>query len=155
MLRACQAGENIMANAHAGSHSVPKSFWVGASAVLLFMGVGVAGYLATVMTPLDQMPAEQQARMAVMPVWQTAVYAIAVWSGLLGAVGLLLRRHWSERALLVSLIGAIGTFLPFAVLPQVRSLGTAGDAIAAVIVIGLCAASYWFAHHSQQKGWLR
>ena len=27
--------------------------------------------------------------------------------------------------------------------------------IAAVIVIGLCAASYWFAVHSRQKGWLR
>jgi hypothetical protein len=155
MLRTLQAGETIMENVRASSQSVPKSFWVGAIAVLLFMGVGVAGYLATVMTPLDQMPAEQQAKMAVMPVWQTAVYAIAVWSGLLGAVGLLLRRRWSKQALLVSLIGAVGTFLPFLVLPQVRELGTMGDAIAAVIVIGLCAASYWFAHYSQQKGWLR
>ena len=144
-----------MANAQAGSHSVPNSFWIGAVAVLLFMGVGVAGYLATVMTPLEQMPAEQQAKMAAMPGWQTAVYAVAVWSGLLGAVGLLLRRSWSELALLVSLISAIGTFLPFLVVSEVRALGTTGDAIAAVIVIGLCAASLWFAHRSQQKGWLR
>ncbi|WP_338502808.1 hypothetical protein V6R86_05700 [Sphingomonas kaistensis] len=144
-----------MANAHAGSHSVPKSFWMGAVAVLLFMGVGVAGYLVTMMTPLEQMPAEQQAKMAAMPGWQTAVYAVAVWSGLLGAIGLLLRRSWSVVALLVSLIGAIGTFLPFLVVSQVRALGTMGDAIAAAIVIGLCAASLWFAHHSQQKGWLR
>lgn len=144
-----------MANPHAGSHSVPKSFWIGAIAVLLFMLVGVGGYLATVLTPLDQMPADQQAKMAVMPAWQTAIYAIAVWSGLLGAIGLLLRRRWAERVLLVSLIGAIGTFLPFAVLSQVRALATGGDALAAAIVIGLCAASYWFARYSKQKGWLR
>lgn len=144
-----------MENVPTVSQSVPRSFWIGAVLVLLFMGVGAAGYLATVMTPLDQMPAEQQAKMAAMPEWQTALYAIAVWTGLLGAVGLLLRRRWSALALLVSLIGAIGTFLPFLIMPQVRALGTTGDAIAAVIVIGLCAVSLWFAQSSQQKGWLR
>ena len=144
-----------MANAHAGSHSVPKSFWIGAVAVLLFMGVGVAGYLATVMTPLEQMPAEQQAKMAAMPGWQTAVYAIAVWSGLTGAILLLMRRRFAVTLLLLSLAGAVGTFLPFAVTPQVRELATEGDAIAAIIVIGLCWTSFWFARHSQQRGWLR
>lgn len=137
------------------SRPIGKGFWLGAIAVLLFMGVGVAGYLVTVMTPIGSLPAEQQALMAAMPGWQTAVYAVAVWSGLVGAVLLLLRRRLAVSALLVSLLGAIGTFLPFAVVPAVRELATQGDAIAAFIVIGLCAASYWFARQSQQRGWLR
>lgn len=137
------------------SRPQPGWFWFAAGGILLFMAVGAAGYLATVMTPLDRMPADQQAKMAAMPGWQTAVYAIAVWSGLLGAIGLLLRRRWSVPALLVSLVGAIGTFLPFLIIPEVRELATRGDGIAAVIVVGLCAASYWFAVHSRQKGWLR
>ena len=73
------------------SRPQPGWFWFAAGGILLFMAVGAAGYLATVMTPLDQMAADQQAKMAAMPGWQTAVYAIAVWSGLLGAIGLLLR----------------------------------------------------------------
>lgn len=132
-----------------------KWFWFGAIAVLLFMLVGVGGYLATVMTPLDQVPADRRAVMEAMPGWQTAVYAIAVWSGLAGAIGLLLRRRWSVPLLLVALVGAIGTFLPFAIIPAVRELATEGDAIAAIIVIGLCWTSFWFARHSQQRGWLK
>jgi hypothetical protein len=133
---------------------LPGWFWFAAGGVLLFMAVGVAGYLATVMTPVEQMPVDQRAKMAALPAWQTAAYAIAVWSGLLGAIALLLRRRWSVPVLLISSIGAIGTFLPFAILAEVRQLATRGDAIAALIVIGLCAASVWFARHSQQKGWL-
>ena len=134
---------------------IKKWFWLGAIGVLLFMAVGVAGYLATVMTPITQMPADRQALMAAMPGWQIPVYAIAVWSGLAGAVLLLMRRRWAVPVLLVSLLDAIGTFLPFAIVPAVRELATEGDVIAAVIVIGLCWTSFWFARHSQQRGWLR
>jgi uncharacterized membrane protein YesL len=144
-----------MMDPHAAPQPLPGWFWFAAIAILLFMVAGVAGYLLTVMTPLDQMPADQQAKMAVLPTWQTAAYAIAVWSGLLGALALLLRRRWAVPLLLISLIGAIGTFLPFAVLRQVRELATSSDAAAAIIVIGLCAASYWFANHARQRSWLR
>lgn len=144
-----------MTDARVGTQPVPKAFWFGAIAVLLFMIVGVLGYLVTVTTSLDQMPADQQAKMAAMPTWQVAAYAIAVWSGLLGGIALLLRRRWAVPLLLISLIGAVGTFLPFAVVPAVRELAARGDLIAAMIVIGLCVASYAFARHSQQKGWLR
>lgn len=132
-----------------------KWFWFGAVGVLLFMVVGVAGYLATVMTPLEQMPADRQPLMTAMPSWQIPVYAIAVWSGLVGAVLLLMRRRLAVPVLLVSLLGAIGTFLPFAIVPAVRDLATEGDVVAAVVVVGLCWTSFWFARHSQQRGWLR
>jgi hypothetical protein len=132
-----------------------KWFWPAASGVLLFMLVGVAGYLATVMTPLEQVPLEQRAVMEAMPGWQTWVYALAVWTGLAGAILLLLRRRWSVPLLGVSLVCAIGTFLPFAIVPPVRELATRGDGIAAIIVIGLCLISFWFARHSRERGWLR
>jgi uncharacterized membrane protein len=93
--------------------------------------------------------------MAAMPAWQIPVYAVAVWSGLLGAIGLLMRRRWAVPVLLVSLLGAVGTFLPFASVPAVRELATEGDAVAAIIVIALCWTSFWFARHSQQRGWLK
>lgn len=148
-------GETMMDDTRFTPRPLQKWFWIGAVAVLLFMLAGVAGYFVTVTTPIDQLPADQQAKMAAMPGWQTAVYAIAIWTGLLGAIALIVRRRWAVPLLLLSLIGAIGTFLPFAIVPQVRELGTAGDWVAAVIVIGLCWVSFWFARSSQQRGWLR
>jgi hypothetical protein len=93
--------------------------------------------------------------MEAMPVWQTAVYATAVWSGLAGAILLLMRRRLAVPVLLLSLVGAVGTFLPFAAVPAVRELATESDAVAAIIVIALCLSSYWFARYSQQRGWLK
>lgn len=143
----------------ADSRFAPQPFkgwyWAGAISVLLFMLVGVGGYLATVMTPINQVPADQRALMEAMPKWQTAVYAVAVWSGLVGAIGLLLRRRWAVPLLLLSLIGAIGTFLPFAVIPQVRELASESNGVAAIIVIALCWTSFWFGRHSAQRGWLK
>jgi hypothetical protein len=130
-------------------------YWMGAIATLAFMVIGVLGYLATVTADPASVPADQQALMAAMPKWQTAVYAIAVWSGLVGAIGLLLRRRFAVPLLLLSLIGAVGTFLPFAIVPRVRELATESNGVAAVIVVGLCWTSFWFARHSAQRGWLR
>lgn len=130
-------------------------YWAGAIAVLLFMGIGVAGYLMTVTADRASLPADQQAMLAAQPTWMIACYAIAVWSGLPGAVLLLLRRKWAVPVLLVSLIGAVGTFLPYLVVPSVRELASEGDGAAAIIVIALCWTSYWFARHSQRRGWLR
>lgn len=130
-------------------------YWIAAAGVLLFMAVGVAGYLVTVTTPIDKVAADQRAVMEAMPGWQTSVYAVAVWSGLAGAVGLLLRRRWSVPLLLISLIFAVGTFSPFAVVPPVRDLATESDWTAAIIVVALCWTSFWFARHSQTRGWLK
>jgi hypothetical protein len=148
-------GEKTMADARFAPQPFKGWYWAGAVGVLLFMLVGVAGYLVTVMTPIEQVPADQRALMEAMPAWQTPVYAIAVWSGLAGAVGLLLCRRWSVPVLLLSLLAAVGTFLPFALVPSVRELAREGDAVAAVVVIALCWTSFWFARHSAQRGWLK
>jgi hypothetical protein len=143
-----------MTATHVASQPTPKWFWVVSVGVLLFMLVGVAGYLASVMAPIDSMPPDRQLLMAAMPDWQVAVYAMAVWSGVAGALLLLMRRRWSVPILLLSLLCAIGTFVPYVLVPEVQALSTRGDGIAAIIVIGLCLASAGFARHSQRKGWL-
>ena len=130
-------------------------FWVAAAATLLFEGLGCAGYLVSVYTPLDSLPADQRALIEARPLWMVAAYAIAVWVGLLGALALLARRRIAVPLLLVSLIGAILTFLPYLVVPRVRELATEGDGAVGIVVVALCWTVFWFARHSAQRGWLR
>lgn len=148
-------GEEIMAIARHAPRPFRGWYWFAAAAVLLFMLAGVAGYLVTVLTPVEKLGPEQRAVMEAMPSWQTSVYAIAVWSGFAGSIGLLMRRRWSVPLLMVSLIFAIGTFLPFAAVPAVRALATPGDWTAAVIVVSLCALSYALSRHALLRGWLK
>ncbi len=68
---------------------------------------------------------------------------------------LLLKRKLAEPLLLVSLIAAVLTFLPYAIVPAVRDNITANDIAAALIVLALTWTVFWFARHSRQRGWLR
>lgn len=90
---------------------VPKWYRPVAVVALLWNLMGCAAYLMDVtLSPADvaAMPPDQQALYASRPAWAVAAYAIAVWGGALGSLGLLLRKRWAKGALLASLLGLIG-----------------------------------------------
>lgn len=130
-------------------------FWIAAAASLAFMAIGCGGYLMDVMTAPEDIPVDRRTLYEARPWWQVAAYGAAVWVGLVGAVLLLMRRKLAEPLLLVSLIAAVLTFLPYAIVPGVRDNITTGDIVAAIIVLAITWTIYWFARHSRQRGWLR
>lgn len=144
-----------MEDARYSPQPLARWFWVAAVLSVLFMAVGCWGYIASVTTDPSALPLDQRNLMTARPTWMIAAYAIAVWVGLSGAVLLLMRRKLAEPLLLVSLVGAIFTFLPYAVVPAVRDLITTNDIAAAVIVLLITGTIYSFARHSRRRGWLR
>lgn len=130
-------------------------FKLAAIASVIFMAIGCAGYLASVLTDPSSLPMDQRNLMEARPIWMIAAYAIAVWVGLAGSVLLLMRRKLAEPLLLVSLVTAVLTFLPYAVVPAVSDLVTTNDIAVAVVVLAITWTIYWFARHSRQRGWLR
>jgi hypothetical protein len=130
-------------------------FKLAAIASVIFMAIGCAGYLASVLTDPSSLPVDQRNLMEARPIWMIAAYAIAVWVGLAGSVLLLMRRKLAEPLLLLSLVTAVLTFLPYAVVPAVSDLVTTNDIAVAVVVLAITWTIYWFARHSRQRGWLR
>jgi hypothetical protein len=130
-------------------------FWLAAAASLLFMAIGCGGYLIDVTTAPEDIPVDRRTLYEARPIWQMAAYGTAVWVGLAGAILLLMRRKLAEWLLLVSLIAAVLTFLPYAAVPGVRDNVTTGDIVAAIVVLAITWTIYWFARHSRQRGWLR
>ena len=126
--------------------AVPAWFWIVAGLAVLWEGMGCAVYLMQTMTPA----AEREAGYAAMASWQWGVFAIAVWSGLIGAVGLLLRKRWASLALVVSLVAAAFQYgyeaatgrLPSDVMPMAVT----------IIVVGLLLVV--FANYARRRGWL-
>ena len=128
---------------------------VAAIASVVFMLVACAGYLLTVTVDPQSLPVDQRAMVLAQPTWMMAAYAIAVWVGLAGAVMLVLRRKLAEPLLLVSLVAALITFLPYAVVPHVRDTISTDDIGGALVVLAITWTIFWFARHSKQRGWLR
>lgn len=87
----------------------PKWYWIASVVALIWMVFGVLAWVADWMmdeATLAQMSAAQQQLYTNRPQWLFVVYAIAIFTGLLGAIGLLMRKRWSVMAFGVSL-GAI------------------------------------------------
>lgn len=81
--------------------------------------------------------------------WITAAFAISVFGGALGCVGLLIMKSWSRALLALSLLAVLAQ--DYAVL----SAGVSGSALgmpALVTVIAILLA--WVAHMGVKKGWL-
>ena len=135
----------------------PVAGWFKPAAIasVIFMAIGCAGYLASVLTDPSSLPVDQRNLMEARPIWMIAAYAIAVWVGLVGSVLLRMRRKLAEPLLLVSLVTAVLTFLPYAIVRAVSDLVTTNDIAVAVVVLAITWTIYWFARHSRQRGWLR
>ena len=88
----------------------PTSFWIVASVSLIWNLIGVINYLFSVTVSehsLAAMPEAERALYTDVPVFVTSCFAIAVFSGVLGSVFLLLRKAQSVSLFLVSLVAII------------------------------------------------
>lgn len=136
----------------------PGWFWIIAIFALLWELMGVGSYLYHVTltdAQIDALPAGQAELMRVTPAWIDGAFAIATWGGLLGAIGLLLRRRWSRALLLVSVIAAAIQFgYIFTLGRGFELVGTEG-AVFPVVIVLMGALLVWFADHAAKRAWLR
>lgn len=143
--------------ATASGSALPKWYWGVAGFALLWMAFGCFNYvLLMTMSPaeLAQLPPAQQEVIDTAPVWVNAAYAIAVWSGLGGAIGLLLRRAWARPLFLVSLLAVI---LQFGwIFTSTDQLAVEGPSAAAFPLVILLLGVFFvmFADHAQKRGWI-
>jgi len=80
----------------------PKWYTPVAVVALLWNLIGVTAYLFDVtMSPeaIARLTPAQRALYEARPLWFVTAYAIAVWSGTAGALGLVLRKRWARGLL--------------------------------------------------------
>ena len=135
-------------------HSVARWYSVSAIGALLFMLIGCLGFLVDIRTDPATLPLDQRTLVLARPMWSLAAYGVAVWIGLVGTILLWIRRRLAEPLLLVSLIAAVATFLPYAIVPGVRDNISTNDIAFALGILAITWTIFWFARRSRQRGWL-
>jgi hypothetical protein len=137
--------------------AVPAWFWAAAIAALLFEMAGCFFYLVEVkMSSADiaALPIDQRVLLEARPDWYYVAFALAVWVGLVGSIGLLLRKAWAAPLLLASLAFAVVQFSSVALVPGMRD-STPSDALAVPIVVIICCYAIWqFARLAKRRAWL-
>lgn len=135
----------------------PKWYMPVAILALLWNLMGCAAYLSDVTMTAEavaKLPADQQALYAARPAWAVAAFAIAVWGGALGSLGLVLKKRWAAPLLLASVIGLlVQDFALFVLSPAAGKMApTAYVLQGLVLVIGL--ALVRLSRLGRARGWL-
>ncbi len=115
----------------------PKHLWIVGIVALLWNCMGAFDYLATQLKLESYMGGFTQEQLDYfygIPAWAVAGWAIAVWIGLVGAAGLLLRRKWSAMAFAISLAGlALSSIYTLGLSNGLEIMGSAGTVMTVLI----------------------
>lgn len=133
----------------------PAWFRIVALLAILWNAFGLFQYLSTVGLfgdPMAGLTDVQRAAAESIPPAIVGAFAIATMAGLIGSLGLVLRKRWAVALLILSLLGCLAlegwiVFLSGAL----EAFG--GIALpATVVLVALLLA--WLAWHARRRGWL-
>lgn len=140
------------------SSKPPLWYWIVSGLAGFWLFVGVFAWLsdpAIVPSNFEQFSDVQRELFAARPLWLFVLYGIAVFSGLIGAIGLLLRKSWATMAFWVSLVSAIVQFgFTFVVMDAIRVLGAAQALTFPLIILAIGAFLVWFSTYARKRGWI-
>lgn len=141
------------------SYSKPSSwYWIVSGLAFAWMLFGVFAWFMDLMmdeSMTAQMSVSQRTLYEMRPQWIFVIYAIAIFSGLAGAVGLLLRKLWTITAFGISLVMVILQFgYTFIAMDAIRLLGAATALPFPVLILAIGAFLLWFSLYSRKRGWM-
>jgi hypothetical protein len=134
--------------------SPPLWFRVAALLAVIWNAFGVSMYLSSVGMfgdPMAGLSETERAAAASIPGWITGMFATGTLAGLIGSLGLLLRRAWAYPLLIVSLAALLvleSWILFFS--GAVEEFGIAVPIIVSTLAILLA----WLATFARRRGWL-
>jgi hypothetical protein len=136
----------------------PTWYWVVSGLAVLWMLFGVMAWVMDLMTDeaaLAELSEAQRQLYAARPQWLFAVYGVAIFSGLAGAIGLLLRKSWASALFGLSLAAIIVQFgYTFFAMHAVEVLGAAAAIPFPLVIFLIGVALVWFARRSRTRGWI-
>ena len=136
----------------------PMSFWLIGGIALIWNLFGMYIYVNQVTATPAGLAAggytpEQIDFMMAIPQWATSAFAIAVTTGVVACLFLLLRKALATALFVISLAAVlVQNFYTFALNDALTIFGPAPAVIQAVVII-VAAALIWYARHARNKGW--
>ncbi len=140
------------------THAAPsKSLWLIGLIALIWNLIGVAMFWMQISIGPEQLAAMRDAERLVYqatPMWLNVAFAIGVFGGVLGAIGLLAKKRWAVTMFFVSLIALLVQMIGgYLTTPAWAAFGAAG-LVMPIIVIVIALALWRYSQRAAERGWL-
>jgi hypothetical protein len=137
--------------------SVPIWFWIISILALLWYLMDMSAfYMRVFMTDevIKSMPENQQHLYQNMPQWVNIVFAAEVFGGVLGSLGLLLRKKWALPLFYISILGVLSqTFYIYFLSDAISTIGLPAIMMP-LVAIGIGFVMILHTRSSIAKAWL-
>ena len=138
--------------------SVPKWFWAISIFFLIWNLMGIGSFFQhTFITDeaMQAMPIAEQELYKSYPFWTTIVFAIAVFGGTIGSIGLLLKKKWSKTAFVFSLLAIIPQMIHSLFFTKARDVYGPGTEVMPTLIIIFGIFLVWFSGFGIKNNWLK
>lgn len=140
------------------SINIPVWFYIAASLAVTWESMGLFAYVSTIMISAEDMikmtEAEQNIHKAT-PAWANGVFAIAVFSGFIGSLLLLLKKAWALPVLIISLLAIlVQMYNAFFIMDSFAVFGPGGT-IMPIMVIVIAILLIGLAQSAKSKQWIK
>ena len=136
-----------------GQSSIPGWFRAAALVAIVWNAFGVVMYLSSVGLfgdPNAGLSEAERTAAAAIPAAIIGAFAIGTFAGLIGSVGLLVRKAWAQPVLLLSL-GALVVLEGWIVMSG--TVDVSGYALPVIVTLGAILLA-WLGTHARRRGWL-
>ena len=141
------------------SVKMPVWFWVAAAAFLVWNATGIFFFYTQLNMPyakmVETMGKASADCFAMMPKWQWWAYGIAVWSGAIASIALLIRRASAQPLFLLSLVAVVCQYGYSFGVAKIQTILGWGALPFPLFIIAMAALGFWFAISTKSRGWLR
>lgn len=141
-----------------GNAKAPWHLYAVGLLTLVWNGYGASQWYMQAMKVRSyyaQMTLEQVQFLQAQPIWVEVLFGVGVWTGVLGALMLLLRRKLAFNAFVASLIAVVANTVYMQVVSNGREVFGIGTLYAAIAVIVVAAASAAYARFARARGIIR
>lgn len=137
---------------------LPKWFWVVAVLALAWFLMDMSAFVMRAFMldeTLKGMPEARRALYLNMPSWVNVVFAAEVLGGMIGSIGLLLRRQWALVGFGISLLGTLSqTAYVYFMSDAISIMGTPAI-VMPLVAIAICVAIILVTKSATAKNWLK
>ncbi|HSE90307.1 MAG TPA: hypothetical protein VLJ79_29125 [Candidatus Binatia bacterium] len=136
--------------------AVPLWYWLIAAVALLWNLLGCAFFGIEIFAQeamMESMTEDQKEWARSIPGWIYFVYGLAVSTGLVGSIGLFMRRGWTITMFAICLVAVIVQMVyTMIILGGIQVMGPSGLVMPSLVIV-FSAALLWFSWFARSRNW--